>query len=252
MKKLHEKNILITGGTSGIGLATARLFKNEGARLLVTGRDNDRIEATQRELGSDALVVQSEAANLSSIQHLIAQAKHRFTTLDVLFLNTGVASPTPLGKVSESAFDEMVDINFKGIFFAIQEALPLLNKGASIIVTTSIANKTGTPLCSLYGATKAATRSLVQSLSLDLIQKGIRINAISPGPIDTEGFNRLPVPAEVLKNIKDDIANRSPSRRFGTSDEVAKVALFLASDDSSYIVGEEIVVDGGITHVCLP
>ncbi len=252
MKKLHEKNILITGGTSGIGLATARLFKQEGARLLVTGRNNERIAAAQQALGRESLVVQSDAGRLSDIESLLAQTKQRFEALDVLFLNAGVASPTPLGQVSEALFDEVVEMNFKGAFFTIQGALPLLREGASIIVTTSIANKTGTPLCSLYGATKAAVRSMVQSLSLELIKKGIRINAISPGPIDTEGFNRLPVPPEVFKTIKDDIENRSPIRRLGTSEEVAKVALFLASDDSSYIVGEEIVVDGGITQVCLP
>ncbi|MES2207400.1 MAG: SDR family oxidoreductase [Pseudomonadota bacterium] len=247
MKKLHAKNILITGGTSGIGLATARLFKNEGARLLVTGRDNDRIEATQRELGNEALVVQSEAGNLSNIEDLYAKTTKYFNTLDVLFLNAAVAKPAPFDSVTEAQFDETFVINLKGIFFTIQKFIPLLSKGSSIIVTTSITNQMGSPGFSVYGASKAALRSLVQSLGLELISKGIRINAISPGPINTPMFERFGLPLEVSEAIKTQINAKSPIKRFGEAEEIAKVALFLASEDSSYIVGEEIVVDGGMS-----
>ncbi|OWW19599.1 SDR family oxidoreductase [Noviherbaspirillum denitrificans] len=252
MARLEGKSVLITGGTSGIGLAAAKLFRAEGARVAVTGRDAGRIEQAREEIGGDALVLRSEAGKLADIDAMLEQVKARFGRIDVLFLNAGIAPPTPIEAVTEAQFDEIVDVNFKGIFFTIQKALPLMEKGGSIIVTTSITNRTGSPAFSVYGASKAALRSLVQSLSLALVGRGIRINAINPGPIDTGGFNRIEVPAEVLQAIKGDIEGRSPIKRFGSPEEVAKAALFLASDDSSYVVGEEIVVDGGISLVCLP
>jgi NAD(P)-dependent dehydrogenase (short-subunit alcohol dehydrogenase family) len=252
MDRLKGKTVLITGGTSGIGLATAKLFIAEGARLIVTGRDPERLAAAQKELGSDTLVIRSEAGNLAEIDSLMAQVKAHFGHLDVLFLNAASGTPAPVDLVSEVQFDEIVDVCFKGIFFSIQKALPLLSGKSSIIVTTSITNRTGSPNFSVYGASKAALRSLVQSLGLSLISRGIRVNAINPGPIDTEGFNRLPLPPEVFQAIKSDIEGRSPSKRLGTPEEIAKVALFLASDDSAFVVGEEIVVDGGISLVCLP
>lgn len=252
MAKLSGKNVLITGGSSGIGLASAKLFRAEGARLIITGRNTDRLAAAKRELGEDTLAIASEAGNLSEIELLLAQVKQQRQNLDVLFLNAGIAEPSPLELTTEEQFDEIMGINFKGVFFTIQKALPLLNPQASIIVTTSITNRSGTPNFSVYAASKAALRSLVQSLALTLIDRGIRVNAINPGPIDSEGFNRLPLPNDVFTAIKTDIADRSPIKRFGTPDEVAKVALFLACSDSAYIVGEEIVVDGGISLVCLP
>lgn len=252
MDRLKGKTVLITGGSSGIGLATARLFRDEGAQLVITGRDPERLAAAQQELGSETLAIRSEAGSLAEIDALIKQIKQRFDRLDVLFLNAASGTMSPIEQVSEAQFDETMGVNFKGVFFTIQKALPLLSGNASIIVTTSITNRTGSPNCSVYAASKAALRSLVQSLSLALISRGIRVNAINPGPIDTEGFNRLPVPKEVFQAIKTDIVNRSPIKRLGSPQEVAKVALFLASDDSAYVVGEEIVVDGGISLVCLP
>jgi NAD(P)-dependent dehydrogenase (short-subunit alcohol dehydrogenase family) len=252
MERLKGKTVLITGGTSGIGLATAKLFIAEGARLAVTGRDQERLAAAQKELGGDTLVIRSEAGNLAEIDSLMDQIKSRFGQLDVLFLNAASVTPSPIDSVTETQFDEIMNVNFKGVFFSIQKALPLLNSNASIIVTTSITNKTGSPVFNIYGASKAALRSVVQSLGLALINRGIRINAINPGPIDTEGGRRLPLPPDVFQAVINDIQARSPIKRFGTPEEIAKVALFLASDDSSYIVGEEIVVDGGISLVCLP
>jgi NAD(P)-dependent dehydrogenase (short-subunit alcohol dehydrogenase family) len=252
MGKLTGKTALITGGSSGIGLAAARLFKEEGAQIAITGRDAGRLAEVQDELGKDTLVVRSEAGSLADIDALIAQVGQRFGTLDVLFLNAGIATPAPIDHMTEVQFDELMNVNFKGVFFTIQKALPLMAKNASIIVTTSITNRTGSPNFSVYGASKAALRSLVQSLGLALIERGIRINAVNPGPIDTGGFQRLPLPKEVFDAVKGDISGRSPIKRFGSPEEVARVALFLASDDSAYIVGEEIVVDGGISLVCLP
>lgn len=247
MNRLEGKTVLITGGSSGIGLATARLFRAEGARLAITGRNPEKLAAAQEELGSETLVMRSEAGSLAEIDSLMERVKNRYGQLDVLFLNAGIAAPAPIDLISEAQFDEIVDINFKGLFFSIQKALPLLGKNSSIIVTTSITNQLGSPNFSVYGASKAALRSLVQSLSLELIQRGIRVNAISPGPIATPIFDRFGLPADAVLARKSEIERKSPSKRFGTPDEIAKVALFLASDDSSYVVGEEIVVDGGMS-----
>lgn len=247
MGRLQGKTALITGGTSGIGLATARLFRAEGARIAITGRDPERLAAAQAEFGDDALVVRSEAGSLAGIEALMEQVKERFGKLDVLFLNAGVAKAAPVEMVSEEQFDEIVGINLKGVFFTIQKALPLLGGNASIIATTSITNQLGSPNFSVYGASKAALRSLVESLSLELIGRGVRVNAISPGPIATPMFDSFGLPPEVAESVKGEIGRKSPIKRFGTPEEIAKVALFLASDDSAYVVGEEIVVDGGMS-----
>lgn len=247
MNRLEGKVALVTGGTSGIGLATAKLFHAEGAKLIVTGRDPESLMRLQQDLGASAMVVQSEAGNVADIDDLMRKVKDRFQRLDVMFLNAGVATATPLELASEEKFDEIVGVNFKGPFFAIQKALPILGANASIIVTTSITNQLGSPNFSLYGASKAALRSLVQSLGLALIERGVRVNAISPGPIETPIFNRFGLPSEVIQARKREMTQKSPSKRFGTPEEIAKTALFLASDDSSYIVGEEIVVDGGMS-----
>lgn len=252
MNRLQGKIAVITGGTNGIGLASARLFQAEGAQVVVTGRDADGLAAAREELGPGALVLQSEAGDLAQVDALLARVAEQHGRIDVLFLNAGLSRPAPFEQVSEEQFDQIVNLNFKSTFFTIQKALPLMGSGASVIVTTSVTNHSGTPNFSVYGATKSALRSLVQSLGLALIERGIRVNAVCPGPIDTSAFQRLKLPAEKVAAIHAEIRARSPIRRFGTPDEVAKVALFLASDDAAYVVGEEIVVDGGISHVCLP
>ena len=247
MNKLKGKTVLITGGSSGIGLATAKLFRDEGARLAITGQDPDGLARAREELGSETLVIRSNAGNLAEIESLMKQVDQHFKRLDVLFINAAVAKAAPIEQVSETQFDEIMGVNCKGVFFTIQKALPLFGNSASIIVTTSITNQLGSPNFSVYGASKAALRSLVQSLSLELIGRGIRINAISPGPIATPMFERFGLPADMVQAIKSEIEHKSPIKRFGTPEEIAKVALFLASDDSSYLVGGEIVVDGGMS-----
>lgn len=245
--KLAGKVALVTGGSSGIGLASALLFQAQGAQVAITGRSPDSLAAAAALLGEQALVLQSDAAELAAIDAVMAAVRERFGRLDVLFINAGVASPAPIEQVSEAGFDAQLGVNLKGVFFTIQKALPLFGDGGSVIVTTSITNQLGSPNFSVYGAAKAALRSLVKSLGLELIGRGIRVNAISPGPIATPMFDRLGLPEAVATAKKRDIAAKSPSRRFGGADEVAKAALFLACADASYIVGEEIVVDGGMS-----
>ena len=247
MQKLSGKTALITGGNSGIGLATAQLFVEQGARVAITGRDPASLEQAQRSLGNDVLALRSDAGNVADITQLMSAVGEHFGQLDVLFLNAAAGCPAPIEFTTEEQFDTMSGISFKGVFFAIQKAVPLMRPGASIIVTTSISNQVGAPNFSVYAACKAAARSLVQSASLELAHKGIRVNAISPGPIDTPGFGRWDVPQEVVDAARADFTNRSPSKRFGAPREIADAALFLATDASSYVVGAELVVDGGMS-----
>lgn len=247
MKKLAGKVALITGASSGIGLASARLFQAEGAQLAITGRDPQALARAAAELGGDVLALRADAGSLADIDRVMEQVKQRFGRLDVLFINAGTASPAPIEQVSEASFDAQMTTNLKGVFFTLQKALPLFGAGASVIVTTSITNQLGSPNFSVYGAAKAAQRSLVKSLGLELIGRGIRVNAISPGPIATPMFDRLGLPDAVAAAKKLAIAEKSPIGRFGSADEIARAALFLASADASYMVGEEIVVDGGMS-----
>lgn len=246
MTRLAGKKALITGGTSGIGLATAQLFQEEGAQVAVTGRNAEGLARARQILGDDAMVLSSDAGRLDDIEHLMAEVGQAFGKLDILFLNAGLAKPGSLEKVTEADFDELIAINLKGVFFAVQKALPLLSHGASVIVTTSIANRVASPNASIYAATKAGTRSLVQALAVELIAKGIRINAVSPGPIDTPMFGQ-DLPEEIVQRRRALINEKSPCKRWGTPMEIAKTVLFLGSDDSSYILGEEIVVDGSVS-----
>jgi len=247
MNKLNGKTALVTGGNSGIGLAAARLFCAEGARVAVTGRDSATLDEVQRSSEGRILALRSDAGSLPDIDELMQQVKSHLGSLDVLFVNAALAQPAPLEAVTEAQFDAMADVNFKGVFFTIQKALPLLRPGASVIVTTSIANQLGSPNFSVYAACKAALRSLVQSLALELIGRGIRVNAISPGPIATPIWDRLGLPGEARNAIVQDIEGKSPIGRFGEPAEVARAALFLASEDASYVVGQELAVDGGMS-----
>jgi NAD(P)-dependent dehydrogenase (short-subunit alcohol dehydrogenase family) len=247
--KLKNKIALITGGTTGIGLETAKLFRDEGARVIVTGANAARIEEASRQLGSDVLVLRADLRVRSDIDKVVATIRDKFTHLDVLFANAGIGSAAPLEAVTEQQIDEQFSVNFKGIFFAIQKAAPILNRGASIVLTTSFLNAVGTPGLSILSATKAAVRSLARSLGAEFAPKGVRVNAVSPGPISTPFHGKLGLSANDLKDTAAAIEAQVPLGRFGEAGEIAKAALFLASDDSSFMTGAEVVVDGGLTQV---
>ena len=247
--KLENKVAVITGGNSGIGLSTAKLFKAEGARVVITGRRQDVIDSAIKEIGGDSIGFKSDTSKLDDIAALYEKVKDQFGKIDILFLNAGIAKFGPFTSVDEATFDEMVNINLKGLFFNVQKALPLLNEGASVILTTSIADQKGFPDTSVYSATKAAVRSLARTLSAELADKKIRVNAIAPGPIDTPIFEKLGAPEEAVEEIKGGFESMVPMKRMGSPDEIAGAALFLASDDSSFVLGVELVVDGGLAQL---
>jgi len=247
MGRLDGKTALITGGNSGIGLATAKLFKSEGARVAITGRDPVTLEQARTALGDDTLVLRSDVGKTSEIGAAMEEIRAHFGRLDIVVANAAIARPAPFHLITEEQFDDIAAIDFKGVFFTIQKALPLLSDGASVVLTTSISNQVGAPNFSVYAACKAALRSLAQTLSLELIERGIRVNAVSPGPIDTPGFGRWDVPQEVVEMARQGFLSRSPVKRFGTPDEVARAILFLVSADATYVVGHELVVDGGVS-----
>lgn len=246
-KKLAGKTALITGGSSGIGLATAQLFVDEGARVAITGRDPAALDSAATALGPDVLALHSDAGRVPEIERLMATLKDKWGRIDILLVNAAVAGPAPFELVSEQHYDDLMAVNLKGAFFTVQKALPLLAPQAAVILTTSIANQMGSPNFAVYAAAKAALRSLTQTLALELIGRGIRVNAISPGPIETPIWGKFGLPAEAAQAVKDDVQRKSPAKRFGRAEELARAALFLASDDAGYVVGHEIVVDGGMS-----
>ncbi len=247
--KLTGKVALITGGNSGIGLATAKLFQAEGANVVITGRRQDAVAAAVREIGGKSTGIVSDTGNVNEIQALYQTVKEQYGKIDVLFLNAGVATFGSFTEVDEAAFDNMVNVNFKGLFFNVQMALPLLTEGSSVIFTTSVADQKGFATTSVYSATKAAVRSLARSLSAELVEHKIRFNAIASGPIDTPIFDKLGIPTETIPEVKEGFASQVPMKRMGSPDDIAQAALFLASDDSSFVMGIDLTVDGGMAHL---
>ena len=234
---------MITGGTSGIGLETARCFRSEGARIIVTGTSN--LETARQELGKGALAVSSDAGDPRAQVELAKTIEKEFGALDILVLNAGIVEMRPLEKWDETGFDRSFDINFKGPFFLIQALLPLLASPASIVVNGSINAHMGMPNSSVYSASKAAMLSLVKTLSGELISRGIRLNAVSPGPIDTPLYAKLGMPKHSKAAL--DFTQRIPARRFGNPAEIAQAIVFLASDEAAFTVGSELVIDGGMS-----
>lgn len=245
MSSLEGKVALVTGGNSGIGLATARAFHVNGARVVVSGRAPATLEEVTRQLGSDVLAVQADAAKLGDIDHLMARIYETFGKLDILFVNAGIFKGAPLEEVDEAAFDEMINVNVKGVYFTIQKALPLLSQSASIIINGSVNALTGITHSSLYTASKGAVHALARAFSAELIGRGIRVNTITIGPTATRLLTRSGSSQEILQAQDRARINHSPLKRLGQPEEVASVALFLASGDSSFVVGSEIAADGG-------
>lgn len=249
MGKLTGKVAVITGGNSGIGLATAKEFAEQGAQIVISGRDQKTLDEAARELGPEVLAVRADVAKLGDLDKLFAAVRGRFGRIDVLFVNAGIGKFMPFGAVSEEFYDDTLDVNLKGAFFTIQKALPLLTDGASIVLNTSINAHMGMPNSSVYSASKAGLLSLARTLSAELVGRNIRVNAISPGPVTTPILERMGMPAEVLEQTRQSIVSQVPMKRFGRPEEIAKTALFLASSDSSFLLGTEIVADGGMTQL---
>jgi NAD(P)-dependent dehydrogenase (short-subunit alcohol dehydrogenase family) len=249
MGKLEGKIALITGGNSGIGLATAKEFVNEGAYVFITGRRDPELAAAVKEIGRNVTGVQGDVSNLGDLDRLFAQIKREKGKLDIVFANAGVAKFAAFGTITEELYDWTFDINVKGLLFTVQKALPLLPDGASIILNASIVASKGLPINSVYSATKAAIRSFARTWTTDLKDRRIRVNAVSPGSIDTPGLSGLLGSSETSEQSKKMLSSVTPLGRFGTPDEIAKAVVFLASDDASYVTGTELFVDGGFAQV---
>ncbi len=246
---LEGKVALITGGNSGIGLATAKQFVNEGAYVFITGRREAELAAAKKQIGKNVTAIQGDVSNLDDLDRLFAQIKKEKGKIDIVFANAGVARYAPLGTITEDFFDSIFDINVKGVLFTVQKALPVLRDGGSIILNASIVATKGLSANSVYSATKAAVRSFARTWTTDLKDRRIRVNVISPGPIDTPGLSELLASSETGEQRKKMISTTVPLGRFGRPEEIAKAVVFLASDDASYITGIELFIDGGFAQV---
>ena len=249
MNRLQGKCALITGGTSGIGLETAKLFLEEGARVAVTGTNPATLGSAQEQLGSSAIVISSNASDVAEQSKLAERIRDTFGKLDILFVNAGIVEMRPLGQWDETAFDRSFGINIKGPFFLLQALLPMFANPASVILNGSVNAHIGMPNTAVYGASKAALISLIRTLSGELIGRGIRVNSISPGPISTPLYGKLGFSETDLKAVAASIQGQVPLGRFGTPSEIAHAVLFLASDESAFTVGSELLIDGGMSAI---
>lgn len=250
MGKLNGKVAVITGGSTGIGLATAKTFIAEGAQVVITGRTQLTLDAAQAEINNENLhAVQSDTSKLEEVDALVSYVKSQYGSVDILFANAGIAWFAPINQSDEAFFDTHFNINVKGLFFTIQKFLPIFNDGGTIVLNASAVIHKGFENSSVYSATKGAVRSFARTLSAELAPRKIRVNTVSPGPIETPIYGKMGMTEDQLKGMSESFANMVPLKRFGSSSEVAKAVLFLASDDSSYVAGEEILVDGGIATI---
>lgn len=249
MGKLGGKTALVTGGTSGIGLAAAKGLAKEGAHVYITGRRGPELAAAVKEIGSNVTGTQGDVSKVKDLDRLFERIKDEKGKLDILFANAGIAKYASLGSITEELYDSIFDINVKGVLFTVQKALPLMPEGASIILVSSVVGSKGLSSNSVYSATKAAIRSFARTWTTDLKSRRIRVNAISPGTIDTPGLNDLLASGEAGEQRRKMVASAIPMGRFGRSDEVANAVVFLASDKSSYMTGSELFVDGGFAQV---
>jgi NAD(P)-dependent dehydrogenase (short-subunit alcohol dehydrogenase family) len=248
-KKLEGKVAVVTGGNSGIGLATAQRFADEGAHVFITGRRQAELDQAVKQIGHGAVAVQGDVAKLADLDRLYATIKQQQGRIDVLFANAGGGEMLPLGAITEAHYDQIFGTNVKGLLFTVQKALPLFQDGGSIILNASIAGSKGFEAFSVYCATKAAVRSFARNWTIDLKSRRIRVNAVSPGPIETPGLSSLGLSPQQLSEFKSGMIGAVPLGRMGTPDEIAKAVVFLASDDSSYVTGAELCVDGGMAQI---
>src|SRR5580692_9890790 len=244
MERYQGKKVVIIGGTSGMGLSTAKMLLDGGARVLVTGRSKAGLDSAQKELGKGAIVVSSDARSLTDLDTLASRVKAEFNTLDLLFVNAGFSTRAPLESITEAIYDEMFNLNAKGPLFAVQKFAPLINRGGSVVLTTSIANVKGMAGNATYGAAKAALRSFARTLAAELIPHEIRVNAVTPGPIDTPILGKVFPDKDAVAQVREKTIGMIPMKRFGTSEEIAKAVLFLAFD-ATFTTGVELPVDGG-------
>ena len=249
MGRLDGKVAVVTGGNSGIGLATAKRLQQEGAKVAISGRSKETLDEAVRTIGNGVVALQADVAQVAEVDKLYAEVSRKLGKIDVLFVNAGVAKFAPLAETSESIYDEQFDINIKGAYFTIQKALPFLNDGASIILNTSVVDSKGNAGTSAYSATKAALRSLARTAAAELVGRGIRVNAVAPGPIVTPILGRTGLSKEAVDDFAKGVVERIPMKRFGQPEEVAATVAFLASQDASYITGVEINVDGGYGQI---
>ena len=249
MERLNNKTAVITGGTTGIGFATAKLFIREGARVIITGRNEARLQNAVKELGEKAIAVKADVRSLSELDALADRVREEFGKLDILFANAGIGYFSPLEQVDEQFYDNQFDINVKGVFFTVQKLAGLFSEGASIILNASAVNAKGVATGSIYFATKAAVRSLARSLAAELGSRHVRVNTLSPGIVRTEFQNKLDLPQEVFEGFIDMVTQTAPLHREGEVEEIANAAVFLASDESSYMTASDLVVDGGYMNV---
>ena len=249
MARLKGKTALITGGTTGIGLATAKLFLQEGARVAITGQDAGRVAEAGAMLGAKTIAIRANVASASEMAAVATRLKTEFGGLDIIFANAGIAKPMPFAEVNDENIDSQIGVNLKGVIYTVQKMLPILRNPASIILTSTTLTQQGFSGMSVYSATKAAVRSLARTLSAELVGQGVRVNIISPGPIETPIYGKTGMSAEALQQMAGTVIGKVPVGRFGQADEVAKAVLFLASDDSSYILGEDLLVDGGMATI---
>ncbi|HEV8114338.1 MAG TPA: SDR family oxidoreductase [Planctomycetota bacterium] len=248
-ERFNGKVAVVTGGNSGIGLATAKAFVREGAQVAITGRNDATLKAAQQELGPGVLAIRSDVSRVSEIATAMKQVGDKFGRIDALFVNAGIGKFIPFDEVTETFFDEIIAANLKGAFFTVQKAAPFFSNGAAVVLNASINAHMGLPGSSVYGASKAGVVNLAKTLSADLLQRNVRVNVVSPGPVETPIFGRMGQPAEQTHQLKEWIVQQVPLKRFGHADEIAAAVLYLCSAESGFVVGTELVVDGGMSQL---
>jgi len=247
--RFKDRVAVVTGGNSGIGLATAKAFVREGAKVAITGRSDATLKAAQKELGPDALVIKADMSKVAEIASAMDQIKKKFGRIDALFVNAGIGKFVPFEEVTEEFFDQTMATNLRGVFFTVQKAAPLFSKGAAVVLNASVNAHLGMPASSVYGASKAAVVNLAKTLSADLLARQVRVNVVSPGPIATPILDRMGLPEKETREIKDRIAEQVPLKRFGQPEDIAAAVLYLTSPESVYVLGAELVVDGGMIQL---